>query len=493
MRCILLKIHVSSLTTAAYVYLVLPVFIFFAGFLRIPIAIVLCIILCAGLVFAVRLDKKRLGTEVFHLPIKAFIICAVIILLWCIISGQGNLYYQSNDWHWRNAIFRDLINFRWPVIYPNNGTGLVYYIAHWLPAALIGKLLGWNIGNIALLFWTFAGIVLTFLLLCRFAQANSGKRAAVVLTVLILWSGLDILGTLWNTAQSGAFPLHLEWWDHYIQYSSDMTQLMWVFNQVIVPWLATALLLNGAPIQSLGFITLLVFPAAPLPFCGFVPLAAVAVIQKLIPDIKNGQLKAALLKVFSPQNLAALFSIVPVYFLYYTCNSAADGNTSHFTFFGMSVPAVLSIVIPFYFIEFLIYSLIIGKKYLHEPLFIAANILLLIIPFFKIGAAADFVMRSSIPPLFIIMAFTAKFPLDTPRFALRSPRVIALLVVFLIGTATPVVEQIRAVTTIREVGKINAVADGIVTFYGQKPSDFANFLTTDAKDKPFYKYLARKN
>ena len=42
-------------------------------------------------------------------------------------------------------------------------TMLVYYVGYWLPAALVGRILGWGVANFILFLWTWFGVLLTVL------------------------------------------------------------------------------------------------------------------------------------------------------------------------------------------------------------------------------------------------------------------------------------------------------------------------------------------
>jgi len=64
----------------------------------------------------------------------------------------------------RNAMFRDIVTYEWPVIYQKNGA-VVYYTDYWLVPALIGKIAGYTIGQVTLLLWGALGLTLTALLL----------------------------------------------------------------------------------------------------------------------------------------------------------------------------------------------------------------------------------------------------------------------------------------------------------------------------------------
>jgi len=69
---------------------------------------------------------------------------------------------------------------------------LVYYFVYWLPPALVGKLAGWDMANLALFGWTMACLFLCILLISRFI----GRAMVLVVLSFVMWSGMDIIGTV---------------------------------------------------------------------------------------------------------------------------------------------------------------------------------------------------------------------------------------------------------------------------------------------------------
>ena len=116
-----------TLKIYSYIYLILPVLIFFIGYLKpiisIPISIGICVMFFLLIKQAIE-EKEKVISKII-LPILF-----IVILIICIFAGQGGLFYQSADHHWRNAIFRDLVNFEWPVYYSDSNSALNYYIGH---------------------------------------------------------------------------------------------------------------------------------------------------------------------------------------------------------------------------------------------------------------------------------------------------------------------------------------------------------------------------
>lgn len=104
------------------IYLILPILVFFAGFLRIVPAVVFCVAGLLCLVYAIydlnrNAEGKALpkGERYVSISPAVIIIAAVVIILWVTVSGIGGIFRQSEDFSVRNAMFSDLINEKWPL------------------------------------------------------------------------------------------------------------------------------------------------------------------------------------------------------------------------------------------------------------------------------------------------------------------------------------------------------------------------------------------
>jgi hypothetical protein len=498
-----LKIRRSATSLMAFAWLFLPVLIFFLGWLRPSVSLPLSAIGLASMYFACKAVMKTNAREdFFEISIPVMAVAIIALGGWCFIAGQGGYYYQSEDHHWRNAIFHDLINFKWPVIYDQTNSALAYYIAHWLPAALVGKMLGWEAANAALFLWTLAGLVIMFLLACQRLRVDSMAKAAVLLIVLVFFSGLDIIGILYDIVEKGPqsvcidhfMQVHIEWWagfDHF-QYSSNMTQLMWVYNQAVAPWLVVALVMNEKSMANVALIAFLLFPFAPFPFIGFVPIACVLIAQRFFCIFSENRLKSFALEIFSPQNVAAVVVMFPVYYAYYSCNGRVANHGFRLGEYVHDPQFWTKTYIPFVAFEFMAYALVMAKKrHMRDPLFIVINCLLLAIPLFQMGDGTDFAMRASIPPLFFFMFYVIEFFLRESREKTRpSFSFCALIVLLSLGAVTPCFEQCRALHAIHDAGRVSLRADKITTFsFGD--ASIAHFVAVDPKETFFYKHLAK--
>jgi len=236
-------------------YLALPYLIFFGGWLKWHLAL-----LCIGLVVLpllyciretvqmVEAGQEQLSGSLFS--IRHVILVLLISILFLGISGVAGYGYQDTDWLKHNAILKDLIERPWPVVYrlERQAAPLVYYIAYYLPAALLGKLGGWLLANQVLFAWSWIGLVLAML---WFITLN--RRAAfTVILLFVMFSGLDVIGQM--VTRSVVAPIrpevrailswdHIEQWSIGWQYSSNATLLFWVPHQALAGWIASGLLL----------------------------------------------------------------------------------------------------------------------------------------------------------------------------------------------------------------------------------------------------------
>lgn len=115
-------------------------------YISIPITLILLTVL-----FILIKESIKNYNKVYTINLFILITIIFFIILFVVVSGVGELFPQSFDMrNGRNATIRDLINFSWPIIYPKNGFGFVYYFANWVIPSLFGKLLGLNIGIFSL-------------------------------------------------------------------------------------------------------------------------------------------------------------------------------------------------------------------------------------------------------------------------------------------------------------------------------------------------------
>ena len=506
----MVKIKVWSIQATAYLLLLLPTSFFIIGWIRPWIAIPATALLLTAWVF-ILLHARKTQTDVFEIKIKAIVFISVVLLIWCFIAGQGGFFYQSSDHQYRNAIFRDLVALRWPVVYEKTGSSLVYYIGFWLIPASIGKVANllfgfqtaWIVANAALFLWSFLYLFFVALLIMIYTKANSYKKIVLAMLVLVFFSGLDIIGVLSSLRfDVTAMPNHLEWWSWTYQYSSNTTQLFWVYNQSTPVWLATALFVNEKSVRNYVFLCLIILVCSPLPAVGLLLLLFGMGVYKLIPFLRSKQGSCFLKEVFSVQNIVAALVLLPIIYLYYNTNQTVDDNPFRFNLFADVFGWGVAIVryVSFCLLEFGILSIILFRENRKNILYWLSVVSLCCVGAFSLGATPDFAMRASIPALLVLMMLTIRTlsssirltAVDGKRYVCIREVGIGIAILLIIGSATPIVEYSRAINAVLEHQQLNLVADDVQTLSDKPVKGCENFLAANYKDSNFYKYLQKQ-
>jgi hypothetical protein len=544
--------------SVSVIYIALPIYLFITFWLRPLVAIPVGFAFVVSCLLMIRNKPLPVKWHVTWKTVIAILVCLFILIVWLSFSGLGGLSFQNADYHYRNAIFHDLINRSWPVLYdsaaqagqavPGTSDGLIltYYIAFWLPAAIVGKAFGWVAANRFLFFWALIGCVLIVYYLFR--TLRSVNVWAVL--VMVFFSGADILGFLWlKNGQWPGFLDHIEWWSGF-QYSSNTTLLFWVFNQTIVIWLAILLVLNLPNSRSLFFLYSMLLLHGPFPFIGMFPIIMWKAYEGHALRLQ-GSPAAKWLLVFAQwfwggirraltfENLCGGISVLVICYLYLSNN--VSGQTS-------GTNSITNFLILFLFVEAGFFLMVIYIDYKKSPLYWLCLVSLLLIPLFRIGGSQDFCMRVSIPLLFMIHIFvqkslfgkkeqTDRIESDTRQADTQSReqipqhtfmrghqiRKVLLVVLLVIGMVVPLQEIGRSVTyTLLYYPKTNDLVSEFgedlldsripaVSQYGQvlayqEPGQFlqadsvgslsnniaaASNFTGPVRDNLFYMYLAR--
>lgn len=502
----MIKFLKRNIIGISLIFVILPIILFIFGFLKIYVAIPFAavILICY---YKIIKSETLIENEVFFSK-KEIIICGIVILIWVLFSGIGNFAYQNgeyNDWEVRNAVLRDLVNYDWPVIFETEDMmhateelqgidkiSLVYYFTYWLPAALVGKMFGLVAANVFLYIWTFL-ILMTILYLMKVFLK---KNAFLILFFLIFFSGMDILGSLKNGANISELS-HLEWWCHnVIQYSSNTTQLYWVFNQSITSWLITILILNVKEKSSIIFIAPLIFCYSPFATFGIIPIVAYLIIDKILKEKEKKENLKKLIFSFETLNIVLLLIVFGTYYL------SADSSISVRGFILNQIPIEAGTFILYYILfcllEFLVYIFLIKRTEKNiDGLFWVIFVELMLIPFYKMTPANDFCMRSSITPLFILMLFFIKYISEIEQKTVIEKMIVTIIVSF--SMITPINEIYRSIhytctstkdNYIRE-SKIYSIANPI-TKEGLELCQ-AQFYNKNIDNSFFGKYLLKNN
>lgn len=510
-----LKINLQTLNQLTIIYVSVPLLVFLATWLK-PYIALISFILFVYAIYCGYFKNKNFVCKNLLNNRTVFIMLIVISVLWCYFSGIGGFWYQSFDHNWRNAIFRDLINYDWPVHYKNLNVTLVYYVGFWLPSALIVKIISlfchfsnhllFFIGNEILFVYGAIGLFLVFVNILFALKIKKHNRALLAMFIFVLFSGMDIVGALFPFFYDTSFvfkQLHLEWWSYIGQYSSNTTVLFWVFNQGIPAWLIVLMFYNNRKkIENYGILALLCFFCAPLPFIGLAVLLISYFIKNLFSEYKKNKISEYVKKIFSVQNIVSIIFITPIIFLYFVSSVTAvtgggSGGTGHYrALWGFW--AIACMFVYFIFLEACAYLIPIYKQYKSTFIYYVVFIYLFMCPIVMTGKKVDFCMRTTIPMFIILVLLIMRFLFRKYNFKKYKIRYLFLCLCLILGSITPIFEFTRGIKGVITNKTVFESADGlrslenIISYdqYGNVRS--GNFVAEFPKEKTFFKYLARK-
>lgn len=533
-----LEISYSALRRCALVFISLPMLCFFIGWLKwyfaVPacLALVICIIsLDDNNKLLKMLSKKKADVSASPDNDKKLVISRTMLIVVILASfaylffcGVGRLWSQSDDYLWRNAIFRDLIVKKWPVFYDTYDGALSYYIGTWLPAAIIGKcayLMGagtepsFMAGNVTLLIYCTFGMSVLFLLLLMYFKTTKPKQVAFIIIGFVFFSGMDFVG---NEFKIDSF--HIEWWALTFQYSSLTTCLCWVFNQTIIPWVCTALLLHEKTVSNYVLIGMACLFSGPFPFIGFFIFCLAMGIKRLSDMVKEKKGKDFVKEIFSVSNICSVLFIFPIVGSFLLANTMMSKYKSDEPIFLPPTWCFENYILYILFLlfEVLIFAVLIAKPNRKNYLFYVMLAQLIIYPIFNVGINSDLTMRSSIPAIFMLYVFCYQYMLTNPMISPRNPKAkskenfeslisrinllhIVLVICLLIGSITPGVELARGFGRVYYRGLNDRATDFVVTLerdYNPVPYEErdawppTNFVALNYDETIFFRYFARK-
>lgn len=434
------------LDRAAIAYLVLPLPIFLLGWFELWVAVPLV----ACLAYALRplADFGRRASD--HPVSRVQLLVAIGVgCVWTFYGGTAHWVFANPDWHVRDAVLHDLVEFKWPVGYglPADPVTLLRApLAYYLPAALTGKLLGLQAAHIGMAAWTALGAVLFLIQVLSLAPSRL-YAACGVAAVVVSFSGLDIVASLLNGGPGfiahWRITSHLEWWQGNYQYSSMTTQLFWVPNHAIGGWLLVGLMQRHRRVGELDeLLPMLIIALAlwsPLTTIGILPF----VLCRVYEEVRLGRGG----RVSSPRRWLPACLVGLIVAAYLSLDSGripkglADLHGGIGGVDGLGIALLQQI-------QFFVWEAgLVGLALLwmgRFPQLLPALAILAILPVVHFGPANDLVMRASIPSL-AVLAICASLALfgDVARAAtLRQKLVLGGLLA--LGAVTPIEEFARA-------------------------------------------------
>lgn len=421
------------LTGVAILYLALPLFIFFLGWFRWPLGLMLGGVTAMGLIrpLAVAFSTRH---QARNLEPRIVLIIIVVAICWSALGGAGHFFFANYDWDIRDAVLRDLVVSPWPPAYGQSGHGDIILrapVAYYLPAAFFGWALGLQFADLALWLWTALGTGL-FLALLPLPNTLSFRLFAS-LSLVILFSGMDLLGWLSVMQSLPKLGEHIEWWALLFQYSSNTTQLFWVPNHALPAWIAIIIFFRHW--KHPEFYIFVPYTLALLPLWS--PFAAIGIVPFYLAWLVSYHQHIRWVPTMWGPAMALLAFTVP----YLTLNLSSISARAPAVFDSFGPFAFFSLALLFVLYEFLFLWILLLRR--EDRLLLAVTgTILIVLPFFHLGPNNDLVMRASIPCLMMLCIFTLQAVRNFNGFS--TGKQLCLIIVLALGAVTPLQEFIRA-------------------------------------------------
>ncbi len=401
-----MHLSLRAIQIASMLYIEVPISIFLLGWVNPLISIPTTLLLLIQFLFFVR-DTRTLHKKVFLTSRQLFLIVLVAVI-WVMLSAAGHRGITAGDYFKHNALLNDLIQNPWPVQYivaeSLQKVMLVYYSAYYLPAAVVGKLLGWGWANIVIGMWTFTGVMIV----ASWFIFYFPKKSFHSFLLFIFMSGLDGFGRMILFHKTGMNP-DWEWWAGEWQYSGVTTLLFHVPQHALGAWIFISFLISSKREILTLYSSLILW--SPFVWIGSLPFVLYQWFQKRIRITLFDSLVGIFIALICGSYLASS--------MYAGGNSETSGQ-----WLWQRLPLLQSLSLVrlffFYFFEFVLCFVIISKvkQFFQKNVgfLTVALTLLLFIPWYRLGLLNDFAMRSSIPALFVLTLYAVYAFLKSKKY-----------------------------------------------------------------------------
>lgn len=421
------------ITALGLVYLVIPFFGYFSGWFKSPWGELLAFITAAGLLFTL-LKTGYIRNDKIWSQRQVYVVIILIGVLWALFGGAGHFFYANNDWYYRDAVLRDLTLAKGPPGYGFTEQGPVILrapVAYFIPASILGKMIGLEFADAFLWLWTACGTVIFLALLPM--PTRLSLRLILSLIIVIFFSGLDVVGMLLIDPEQVEPGQHLEWWAGLFQYSANTTQLFWVPNHALPAWIAIAMFYRHWRHPSFAYYVPMTFAVLPL----WSPFAAIGMAPfYLLWLITQFRYVKWHLRTWLP---AILILVATLPYLALSIHTLPASLTMEIG--GIGFYSYISLYFVFVLFEYILIWLLVYDN-AERTLWILTGAILLLLPFLRFGPGNDIVMRGSIPALMMLCIFTLLAIGNSGK--LPASRMILLGGLLLVGSVTPMQEFIRA-------------------------------------------------
>lgn len=492
-------------------YLFLPIFIFVFTWLKPILGITIIIITLIAIYFSINNIWKNKIKEKIPSSYIELIFIYLFFIAFFIFVGHNDIFPQDFDWHKHHAIFYDLVNYDYPVVYQNDSM-LTYYLGQYLVPSFLAKIFGSVLFlRIFIPMWNALGLMLVYAYLTFFLNAESRLKKLGVIFIMIFFGGLfNIARVVYEYFVYGYGLkdniIHVFFYEQYnykwidinrirVHFASNYDALYGAFQHVITPWISCCLFLGNK--QHKNSYVLMALPLMFSATFGFLYFSMLLLIYAIHGYYKSKDRMLYIKEVFSKGNL--LMIPLAVVILIYLAGNFLGNKPTEVGLEIISISQYADFYIVFIFSEFLLYILLLFKRNKKNVVFNIILIQLMIIPFIKLGLYNDLCSRGSIPARFILMYYCLEQLYNTKLHTWRNIGLIIMLVFAMLNTGLQIKNHIYR-TIDGENGAIPYLCDDYKSFEGYAGDvDFAgrednayNYFTLDYS-KSFFKIIAKKH
>lgn len=524
-----MTINSFAIYQSSILYLVLPILLFYLGWLKPGIGFFLSLLLLLAVRSFFKTIKTISGLRNSVILRREHCIAFLVLFIFLLCTGNtGFVGCWGYDIPWRNAIYQDLIRQPWPVVYEYSSSILCYYMVFWLVPAGITSLFHLNEfgSNVVLFIWMYVGLVLIFFLMCDILQPK--KEQILLITIIFaFFSGINTLGMILRSFFIEPSPLITSapgWgsWEftNFNINGKDIVYLMRstylniadIYNQYFALALSTLIFLKFQKyLDCHVFVVLLTLPYSPI---GFIGLFIVVFLNFLSSAIENNKVHGWLVstrRLFSVASIFAILAVFPVFCFYYVMNANAAIVLEHSPSASTSIlyipkeqfsGANLIILIVYYYLYFIIYARLIYDTFKDNNLFWEIVLCLIVFPIFKIGSSADFTFNATICPYLILCVFIIKHVLQSLNNQTFKIKDFALIFFLSVAMLTPIIQIVSSLRgaylhdslSYTDFSLYNAWDTQLLhdSFCDKDINGFRNFLAQGYEDKIFYVFFAKK-
>ncbi len=420
--------------SAAVLYLVAPLFLFFCFYIRPEVGLPGC----GFITWCIYSIWKKTHWSITRTDIKSLWIILPISIIWLMLAGNFGGLSQNSDWLKHYAVINFIADHSPALSDAHNGLFeiLRYYLGWYLIPGLAVKIAG---GHGQILFsslWILIGIILFFILITRLLGEKIKHAYLIGPIVFILFSGADIIG---YSITHFKIPLrfHIECWAGWAQYNANTTTLFWAPPHAISAWLGLSILMQQLkkPVL-LPYLTLI---CSAILFWS--PFVAVGLIPFCLAVMVKSGLKNSIMNWHLPTTVIFISLPIVAYLMAYTTNIPHGpiwldpwvwDHAPHFTWPGYILFLLLEIGAPL--------IILFAQKDTRNRFLIIATISLILIPLYRVGVLNDFAMRASLPALaFLAIGMAYIIGSSASPYYLK----ISVILLLTIGSITPIGEVAR--------------------------------------------------